>query len=60
MYRRCPSAKIVSNASELLPDPDSPVKTVSELRGIIMSTFFRLCTLAPKTSIFSFMGVVGC
>src|SRR3954454_2552319 len=48
-YRRCPSAKIVSNASEDLPDPDSPVNTTSASRGSSMDTSLRLCSRAPRT-----------
>src|SRR5688500_20056108 len=48
-YLRCPSAKIVSNASEDLPDPDRPVKTMSESRGRSSETFLRLCSRAPRT-----------
>src|ERR1700743_2556519 len=40
---------MVSNASEDLPEPDRPVMTVSESRGITTSTFFRLCSRAPRT-----------
>ena len=32
-YRRCPSAYSVSNASELLPDPLTPVRQISLFRG---------------------------
>ncbi len=46
-YRRCPSAKIVSNASELLPEPERPEITTSASRGNITSIFFRLCSRAP-------------
>jgi hypothetical protein len=48
MYLRWPSAKIVSKASELLPDPETPVITTSSSRG--MSTFsdLRLCSPAPR------------
>ena len=42
IYRLCPSAKMVSNANDDFPDPDRPVKTVNELRGISTFTFFRL------------------
>src|SRR5690606_564813 len=45
-----PSAKIVSNASDDLPDPDSPVKTTMLLRGKSRSTLFRLCSRAPRTT----------
>lgn len=48
-YRRWPSAKIVSNASEDLPDPESPVKTMRESRGRSSETFLRLCSRAPRT-----------
>src|SRR5438128_11456929 len=33
MYRRCPSAYRVSNASELFPEPDGPVMTMSARCG---------------------------
>ena len=52
MYRLCPSAKIVSNASDDLPDPDNPVSTVKLSLGISTSIFFRLCSLAPLIIIF--------
>src|SRR6202171_5859027 len=42
-YRRCPSAKIVSKASEDLPEPDTPVTTTSRLRGMSQEMFWRLC-----------------
>src|ERR1041384_4531946 len=47
-YRRCPSAKIVSKASDDLPDPDTPVMTTNLLRGTTTSMFLRLCSLAPR------------
>ena len=50
-YRRCPSAKIVSKASEDFPDPDSPVKTTIASRGMVRSTFLRLFSRAPCTRI---------
>src|SRR5436190_6165442 len=40
---------MVSKASEDLPDPDRPVKTMSESRGRSSETFFRLCSRAPRT-----------
>ena len=43
MYRRCPSAYIVSNASEDLPEPERPVKTTSLFLGIF--TVFLPCGL---------------
>src|SRR3954470_10665776 len=43
---------MVSKASEDLPDPLSPVITVSVLRGISTLMFFRLCWRAPRTVMF--------
>ena len=43
----------MSKASDDFPLPLSPVITVSELRGMLTSMFFRLCTRAPVTSICS-------
>ncbi len=48
-YRRCASAYRVPKASDDLPEPDTPVKTTRALRGITTSTFFRLCSRAPRT-----------
>src|SRR5215212_8896529 len=42
---------MVSNASELLPDPDNPVRTTSLSRGMSISMFLRLCSRAPRTLI---------
>src|SRR6266850_1029388 len=42
---------MVSNASEDLPEPDSPVITTSWSRGISRSTFLRLCSRAPRMTI---------
>ena len=42
---------MVSKASEDLPEPLSPVTTVSVLRGISTSMFLRLCWRAPRTEI---------
>src|SRR5581483_4480497 len=39
---------MVSKASELLPEPDSPVNTTSSSRGMSRSTFLRLCSRAPR------------
>src|SRR3989344_9146974 len=52
-YRRCPSAKIVSKASDDFPEPESPVITVSLFRGIDTLIFLRLCMRAPFTRISS-------
>src|ERR671920_1639829 len=48
-YRRCPSAKIVSNAREDLPEPERPVKVMSASRGRSSETSLRLCSRAPRT-----------
>ena len=37
----------VSNANELLPLPDTPVRQISWLRGNTKSTSRRLCSRAP-------------
>src|SRR5262249_32966569 len=42
---------MVSNASDDLPEPDSPVITTSWSRGISRSTFLRLCSRAPRITI---------
>src|SRR3954471_1914613 len=41
---------MVSNASEDLPEPDSPVMTTSESRGSSTVTSLRLCSRAPVTT----------
>src|SRR5882672_1855780 len=48
---------MVSKASDDLPDPDSPVKTMSLSRGSSMLTFLRLCSRAPRTISVSDMGL---
>ncbi len=47
MYRRWPSAKRVSNARELLPEPLKPVITISFFSGRSRSKFFRLLGRTP-------------
>src|ERR1700677_2411707 len=42
---------MVSKASELLPEPLGPVKTVKRSRGTSTSMFCRLCVRAPRTRI---------
>src|ERR687895_673459 len=49
LISRCDSAAIVLNTSELLPEPDTPVKTVSRRFGISTVTSLRLFTRAPRT-----------
>src|SRR5918996_1163074 len=39
---------MVSKASEDLPDPLTPVKTISCPAGRVRSTFLRLCVRAPR------------
>src|SRR5262249_13924851 len=41
---------MVSNARLDLPEPESPVTTISLSRGISTEMFFRLCTRAPWTA----------
>ena len=47
---------MVSKASELLPDPDTPLTTVSLPWGISQEMFFRLCVRAPRMMMASFKG----
>src|SRR5436190_15820173 len=53
--RRCDSAAIVPNTSELLPEPETPVKTVSRRFGISMLMSLRLFARAPYTRIRSWL-----
>ena len=55
LMSRCDSAAIVAKTSELLPEPETPVKTVSRRFGISMLTFFRLFSRAPCTRIRSWL-----
>jgi hypothetical protein len=48
---RCDSAAMVAKTSELLPEPETPVKTVSRRLGSSTLTSFRLFSLAPCTRI---------
>src|SRR5882724_4312901 len=43
---------MVSKAREDLPEPERPVITVRELRGISTLMFLRLCWRAPRTTSF--------
>src|ERR1700689_31102 len=47
VYRRWPSAKIVSKARLDLPEPDRPVKTIIASLGSSSETSLRLCSRAP-------------
>jgi hypothetical protein len=48
---RCDSAAIVLNTSELLPEPEMPVNTVSRRFGNSTLMSFRLFSRAPCTRI---------
>src|SRR3954464_11225281 len=48
---------MVSNARELLPDPDTPLTTVSLPWGISQEMFFKLWVRAPRITIASFAEV---
>ena len=51
LISRCDSAAIVSNTSELLPEPETPVNTVRRRFGMSRLTSRRLFSRAPRTSI---------
>src|SRR6266536_1796397 len=51
LISRCDSAAIVPNTSELLPEPETPVNTVSRRFGISTLMSLRLFTRAPCTRI---------
>ena len=51
LISRCDSAAIVSNTSELLPEPETPVNTVSRRFGMSRLMSRRLFSRAPRTSI---------
>ncbi|CAM5237162.1 hypothetical protein STANM309S_01202 [Streptomyces tanashiensis] len=51
LISRCDSAAMVSKTRELLPEPETPVKTVSRRFGISMLTSLRLFSRAPCTRI---------
>lgn len=48
-YRRCDSACRVPNASDDLPDPETPVNATSRPRGSRVETCRRLCSRASRT-----------
>src|SRR5439155_3378793 len=50
---------MVSNASEDLPEPEMPVKTIRRSRGSSRSTFWRLCSRAPRMTIVSAISSSG-
>ena len=55
LISRCDSAAIVPNTSELLPEPETPVNTVSRRFGISRLMSLRLFTRAPCTRIRSWL-----
>src|SRR6476660_3737573 len=55
LISRCDSAAMVPNTSDDLPDPETPVNTVSRRLGIATLTSFRLFTRAPWTRIRSWL-----
>ncbi len=60
LISRCDSAAIVSNTKELLPEPETPVNTVSLRFGISMLTSLRLFSRAPCTRIRSWLSATCC
>ncbi len=52
---RCDSAAIVPNTSELLPEPETPVNTVSLRFGSSTLMSLRLFSRAPFTRISSWL-----
>ena len=55
LIMRCDSAAIVPKTSELLPEPDTPVNTVSLRFGSSTLMFLRLFSRAPCTRIRSWL-----
>src|SRR5690606_31279774 len=55
LMSRCDSAAMVPKTSELLPEPETPVKTVSRRFGSSTLTFFRLFTRAPCTRMLAWL-----
>src|SRR3954465_15834228 len=59
LIMRWDSAAMVSKTSELLPDPDTPVNTVSRRLGSSTLTSLRLFSRAPCTRIDSWLSAAG-
>src|SRR5512134_2837050 len=57
---RWDSAAMVPNTSELLPEPDTPVNTVSRRFGSSTLTSLRLLTRAPCTRMRSWLSASCC
>src|SRR5919107_1712110 len=55
LISRCDSAAMVSNTRELLPEPETPVNTVSRRLGNSTLTSLRLFSRAPCTRITSWL-----
>lgn len=51
LISRCDSAAMVPKTREDLPEPETPVKTVSRRLGMSSETSTRLFSRAPRTSI---------
>ena len=61
LIMRCDSAAMVPNTSDDLPEPDTPVNTVTRRFGSSTLTSFRLFSRAPCTRIVSWRSAVsGC
>src|SRR5919112_4224085 len=56
---RCDSAAIVLKTRELLPEPETPVKTDSRRLGSSTLTSFRLFSRAPCTRIRSWLSATS-
>src|SRR5215216_6286262 len=50
---------MVSKASEDLPEPESPVNTISRSRGSSSDMFFRLCSRAPWIDMTFFISAIA-
>src|SRR5215216_4798833 len=50
---------MVSKASEDLPEPESPVKTISRSRGSSSDMFLRLCSRAPWIDMTFFISAIA-
>src|ERR687891_1022607 len=60
LISRCDSAAIVSNTSELLPEPETPVNTHNRRFGISTLMSLRLFSRAPPTRINSWLSATSC
>ena len=59
LIMRCDSAAIVPNTRELLPEPETPVNTVSRRFGSSTLMSLRLLTRAPCTRIRSWLSAIS-